>query len=333
MVNASGHDVVVIGEALVELHSDVPLTDASSLALSFSGDALNAAAAAAATGARTALVTRVGDDELGAALCNYAAALNVDVSFVVWTDDPNGIYFAASDPLGTRQFDYHRRGSAASGLDPSDLDEDLLAASGVLWISGVGCAISLSSEATMFAAARTMSDTGGKVVYDPNYRPRLTTVATARRHLRDLAPDVHVVTPSCPHDTVPLLDREDPRAAAQACLEAGADIAAVTVGDRGVLIDGGDGHAMIPAVPPEQLVDTTGCGDAFSGALAARIAAGEPIELAAKRAVELASRCVAHRGGTHYLTRHGDPNSSSSSAATGGPSASPSHAPPERTLS
>jgi 2-dehydro-3-deoxygluconokinase len=45
-------DVVIIGEPLVEFSSAEPLTVASTFRLSFSGDALNAAVAAAATASR-----------------------------------------------------------------------------------------------------------------------------------------------------------------------------------------------------------------------------------------------------------------------------------------
>ena len=42
------HDVLVVGEVLVELSSPLPLEDTQLMHLSVSGDALNAAAAAAA---------------------------------------------------------------------------------------------------------------------------------------------------------------------------------------------------------------------------------------------------------------------------------------------
>ena len=60
-------DVVVVGEILVELASDVALSDGASLTLGVSGDALNAAAAAAAAGARTAILARIADDESSSA--------------------------------------------------------------------------------------------------------------------------------------------------------------------------------------------------------------------------------------------------------------------------
>lgn len=296
-----GFDVVVIGEPLLELSSDVPLEVADCFHSSFSGDALNEAAAAAAAGAHVALLTRVGDDEFGDALCAYATRLNIDVSQVVRTPEPNGVYFTALDPDGERHFVYLRRGSAASTMDPGDFDDDLLASSGVLLVSGIGCAISESAEATIQHAAKTVNAAGGKVVYDPNFRARLVDVGSARRHMQDLGEFAYIVTPSCPHDTEPLFGTSEAQSAIVSCHDAGAEFGLVTLGNRGVLLSDGEHSTVIPAEPAIDAVDATGCGDAFTGALAAGIAAGTSVEDATRSGVQMASRCLGGRGGTGYL--------------------------------
>ena len=62
---SSWPDVLVLGEVLIELSALEDLRDAEVVRLSCSGDAMNAAAAAAAAGASVGLVTAIGDDELG----------------------------------------------------------------------------------------------------------------------------------------------------------------------------------------------------------------------------------------------------------------------------
>jgi 2-dehydro-3-deoxygluconokinase len=111
-----GHDLVVVGEALVELSAPAPLTDAETFRLSFSGDALNAAAAAAAAGASVALLTRVGDDELGHRLLAFLAECGIDTSLARPVGRPNGAYLVGADPDGLRDFVYLRTASAASTL-------------------------------------------------------------------------------------------------------------------------------------------------------------------------------------------------------------------------
>ena len=63
---------------------------------------------------------------------------------------------------------------------------------------------------------------------------------------------------------------------------------AVTLGARGALLVDGQQLLEVPA-PLVQPVDTTGAGDVFTGVLAAALADGQRLELAARWAVHAAS--------------------------------------------
>jgi 2-dehydro-3-deoxygluconokinase len=290
-------DVLVIGEVLVELSSPTPLDGPCDVRLSFSGDALNAAAAAAAAGARTALLTRVGDDELGSALLRYAERLGVDVSLVRRVPEPNGVYFVVADVHGEREFVYVRRGSAASTLEPADVDAAGADRYGAVVVSGITQAISETAAAAALRAAELAT---GAVVYDPNYRPRLTTPERARAALSVIARHADIVTPSCPGDSRALLGTDDPARAADAVRALGARAVAVTCGADGVVLDDG---TRIPAAAPPALVDATGAGDVFAGTLAARVALGDTLAAAAREGVAAAARSLAGRGGTGHLAQ------------------------------
>jgi ribokinase len=69
----------------------------------------------------------------------------------------------------------------------------------------------------------------------------------------------------------------------------------VTIGARGVVMVSRDGVQPIPALPVE-VVDTTGAGDTFAGALAAELACGSELYEAARVAVRAASLSTAARG-------------------------------------
>ena len=293
----SAPDVVVLGEVLVELSSREPLIDGTTLRLGFSGDALNAAAAAAAAGAHAALVTRVPDDELGDQLVQRVAELGVDTSSIIRASGQHGVYLSHADPLGARQFTYVREGSAASRLAMTDLDERFLQSAGVVLSSGVACAVS----DTMAAAVVRAAEVARRFVYDPNFRPRLTSPSAAAGMLKRLAPLADLVTPSWPDEARHLLGlaadaTPDEALSAFAALGPGAVV--LTCGPDGAVVAADGSVTAVPGVPAPVVVDQTGAGDCLAGTLAARLALGDPLLDAVALATAAAALSVGGQGGT-----------------------------------
>jgi 2-dehydro-3-deoxygluconokinase len=283
-------DVLVLGEVLVELTAPVPLREAETLRLSCSGDALNAAAAAAAAGASVALVCVVGDDELGERIIEFAGARGIDTSYVRRAPEPNGVYFAGAGG----EFVYARRGSAGSTLGPDDVAR--VPPAGALVVSGITQALSPSCAAAVDAAVEAAR---GPVIYDPNFRARLTTAGEARAALERVAPHAALVTPSCPDDTCALLGTDDPVIAAARLRELGAAAVAVTRGSAGLYLDPGD--IELPPAPAPAVVETTGAGDVLAGTAAAHLARGADLVTALRRATAAAARSLGSPGGTGWL--------------------------------
>lgn len=293
-------DVLVLGEPLVELSTVDPFTDGISMRLAFSGDALNAASAAAAAGARTALLARVPADELGDAMAARIAELGVDTRALVRVPGQHGVYLTHIDPDGKRQFAYARGASAGSQLGPDDVTEELIGGASVVVASGITCAVSRSAAAAVSRAA----ELAPRFVYDPNFRPRLTSATDAGAALRALAPHAELVTPSWPEEARQLLALPadaGPRDAVAAVRRLGAPSVALTMGAEGTLVDTGTDVVTVPPVPPPSVVDQTGAGDVFTGNVAARLAAGDSMADAARFGAAAAALSVQGRGGTGYL--------------------------------
>jgi 2-dehydro-3-deoxygluconokinase len=295
----SRFDVVVIGEILVELYCDTELADGATLRLGFSGDALNAAAAAAAAGATTAVLTAVGADEIGDAIIRRVTELGVDPSLIRREPRSNGAYLLHGDLTGQRQFHYWRNGSAGSTVDETDIERhrDIVTSAGAVVLSGITAALSDTAERAVLAAARTAST----VVYDPNFRPRLTTPERARTVLAAVAPYCALLTPSCPGDSVPLLDTSDPNQVLTAGLRLGARAVAVTSGTAAVTVADANGRSAYPVPVNPNAVDATGAGDVFTGTTAARLALGDPLRDAVRLGIGAASLSVTGRGGTGHI--------------------------------
>lgn len=80
---------------------------------------------------------------------------------------------------------------------------------------------------------------------------------------------------------------------------------ALTLGGAGAVVGRGE-HSEYIAAPPVPVVDTTAAGDAFTGTLAAGLAAGEDLFLAAHRAVLVGSLTVTQAGAQPSLPRRDD---------------------------
>ena len=144
-------DLVALGEPLLEFNQITP-DDATGYRQGFGGDTSNCTIAAARLGARTAYVTRLGDDAFGRMFIDLWRREGVDVSGVgIDADAPTGIYFVTHGPNG-HEFSYLRAGSAAARMRPGDLPLEVIRSTRVLHVSGISQAISANACDSVFAA-------------------------------------------------------------------------------------------------------------------------------------------------------------------------------------
>jgi len=80
----------------------------------------------------------------------------------------------------------------------------------------------------------------------------------------------------------------------------------VTLGGSGSRIFAGSRVIDIPAVPPEQVLDPTGCGDAYRAGLLHGIAQGWDWEKTGRLASLMGSIKIAHRGGQNHKPTYAD---------------------------
>jgi ribokinase len=83
--------------------------------------------------------------------------------------------------------------------------------------------------------------------------------------------------------------------AAPGLLSLGPKSVVVTLGEEGAVFAGGESAQHLTA-PKVKVVDTTGAGDAFVGALAARLAADTPLKEAVAYAVRAGAAAVTEAG-------------------------------------
>jgi len=89
--------------------------------------------------------------------------------------------------------------------------------------------------------------------------------------------------------------------AAQALRAMGTSTAIVTLGEQGAAFASPEETTHVPAFPAARVVDTTGAGDAFNGALAVALAEGQPLLSAIRFASAAASLSVQAAGAANSM--------------------------------
>jgi 2-dehydro-3-deoxygluconokinase len=297
--DAAAGAIVAIGEPMVEFNQTVAGT--AEYRQSFGGDTSNFIIAAARQGARAAYLSRVGDDEFGRMLLRLWQQEQVDVSGVAVDPDAHtAVYFVTHGEQG-HSFSYLRAGSAASRMQPSDLDPALLRNTRLLHASGISQAISTSACDTVFAAIDAARAAGAAVTYDPNLRTRLWPLPRARAVIRAAAGMSDYFLPSL-DDARLFTGLDSPDAIIDWCFDAGARHVLLKLGRDGVLVCDGARRKHVPGIAVDA-VDATGAGDCFAGALAARLAAGDALMDAARYANAAAALTTAGFGAVAPIPR------------------------------
>jgi ribokinase len=262
------------------------------------GKGANQAVAAARAGARVAFVGAVGADDLGDEALRELEAEGIDVSAVQrLADVPTGVAAIVVDERGENQI------AVASGANAALTGEAVTAALAPLLAGPARGVVLLGHEVppeAVAAGAEAARAAGWQAILNP---------APARALIDDL--DGVILTPN--RDEARALAEQsgdsargrstgDDVAAAARALNArtGAPVL-ITLGAEGALLDGD----AFPA-PPVEVVDTTGAGDAVNGALAARLAAGDPLREAVRFALAAASLSTRSPGARAGMPRRED---------------------------
>ena len=187
-------------------------------------------------------------------------------------DAPTGVYFVNHGPQG-HEFSYLRAGSAASRMSPATLPLPMLRQAGVLHVSGISQAISVSACDACFVAIETVRGSGGRVSYDPNLRLKLWPLQRARAIVRESIALADWVLPSY-DDARMLFDEESPDAIVDGLHRLGVPLVVLKLGADGCVVSDGRRRERI-AGHRVASVDATGAGDCFDGAFAVRVIAGD----------------------------------------------------------
>lgn len=243
------------------------------------GKGANQALAAARNGASTAMVGAIGSDGLETVSLSQLKAAGVELSGVKSCAGASGLAMIAVDAGGENQIVVV---SGANALAQADQLSEL---------NAVACLVTQNEvDWAQTALAHSLAKQAGvRVVHNAAPAHELTDPELA--NIDTLVVNEHELSlaakcPSSASDDEKALD----------ILSRGVGAVVLTLGAQGAkLYENGKASVSVAAVPT-QVVDTTGAGDAFVGALAAALADGDSLDIGIAKSNAYAARVCAVMG-------------------------------------
>lgn len=249
------------------------------------GKGANQAVAAALLGAKVTLLGRVGADNFGEALIQNLREKGVGITRVeILPEVSTGVAFITVTPDGENAI------TVAPGANEHLTPKDVDAATEDIRRAQVLMAQMEIPATTVQRAVEVAADCGTRVVL--NLAPARELPKSVLQVLNPLVVNEH--------EASFLLERrvegvEAALEAASSVLSLGPQSAVLTLGDAGAVVATEEGSEHYPA-PKVSVVDTTGAGDAFVGALVVKLADGAQIGSAVAYAVQAAAMVVTKDG-------------------------------------
>jgi 5-dehydro-2-deoxygluconokinase len=173
-------DVITVGRSSVDLYGQqigTRLEDVASFAKSVGGCPANIAIGCARLGLRSAIITRVGDEQMGRFIREQMAREGVSIEGI--RTDPKrltALVLLAVEDDKRFPLIFYRDNCADMALDEADIDPVFVAPAKAVLVTGTHLS-EANTEAAQWKAMRIAKAAGGRIVFDIDYRPNLWGLA------------------------------------------------------------------------------------------------------------------------------------------------------------
>jgi 5-dehydro-2-deoxygluconokinase len=296
-------DVLAMGRSSIDLYAHqigVPLPDVTSFDAYVGGCPTNISVGARRLGLRSALLTAVGDDQVGDFVLKFLEREGVDTRFIPHKPGHRtSAVIMSIQPPDRFPLTFYRDNCADRELTVSDVDHAPIADAAILVVSGTGLSHEPSRSATMYAAARAQARSRS-VIVDIDYRPDQwvdrTTFASA---MQSLLRHAHIAL-GTEEEIAAAVDGAAPiDQMAGLVLDGGPETLVVKRGSAGSRVYTRDGSRV--DIPPFEIevLNVLGAGDAFASGFIYGLRQGWELARAAR---------IGNATGAIVVTRHGCAN-------------------------
>lgn len=260
-------DLITIGESLIELSTDMRLSEADYLAKYYGGDTLATAVAARRMGSSVGYVSKVGNDYFKEYLLDSWQNEGLDISNIRFSQGTNGVYFVARPQNDLKEFSYYRRKSAASMLNINDIDMDYILRSKAVYSTGVTQSLSINTKEVVREVFKFANANNIIVAYDPNFSEELWSVEEAREALYEVIDYLDIIFINTTKFGKELISIESINSVINYFWDKGVKTIVIkSTKDKGYYIGHGGEIVFIDFYVKEDTKDTTCAGDVFNGA-------------------------------------------------------------------
>jgi ribokinase len=254
------------------------------LSVATGGKGSNQAVAAAGAGAKPIFIGAVGSDSVGQDVLSDLSARGVDVSRVLRSSEPTGVALITVSADGENSIVVAAGANGTLDADATTTTVAELATSETVLL----CQLEIPAE-VVTAAASEVEKAGGRFVLNLSpsryVSPKLLGLANPLIVNESEASDLANSAIDGPADAETVAKR---------LLETCTSVV-ITLGADGVVVADSNGVTRLDA-DRVKVVDTTGAGDAFAGALAAALAANESLTDAVRAGIAAGSAAVQYVG-------------------------------------
>jgi 5-dehydro-2-deoxygluconokinase len=295
-------DVLTMGRSSIDLYAHqvgVPITAVTSFDAYVGGCPTNISVGTRRLGLRSALLTAVGDDQVGDFVLAFLQREGVDTSATVRKPGRRtSAVVLTIMPPDRFPLTFYRDGCADRELSREDVEAAPIPESAIVVLTGTGLSHEPGRSATLFAAERARAS-GVEVLVDLDYRADqwASRGEYARTIARLLANATLVV--GTEEETVAAADRDELDAAVRGVLDATTGPLVLKRGARGATIYDRSGRRQDVAPFRITVLNVLGAGDAFASGLIAGLRRGWTLD----RAVRFGNAT-----GAIVVTRHGCAN-------------------------
>jgi fructokinase len=273
-------DLVTLGELLIDMfpaETGRRLVEVSAFTPKPGGAPANVAVAAARLGASTAFIGKVGADFFGEFLRDTLHREGVDTRGLRFDDDARTTLALIAQPSEHNEYIFYRNPGADQRLRPDELDRDLLASARALNVGSVSLTDEPARSAT-WQAVRICKEAGALISFDVNYRPALwRSEQDALEQIASLLPKADLLKVN-EIELELLTATRDPEKGSVILRERGPKLVVITLGAQGSYFCTAQKSGYTSGFQVNA-IDSTGCGDAFTGALLTRLIKHNPSEL------------------------------------------------------